>query len=115
MSPGMLRRDISRRSIIIIIICHSCRHLLLLMLQGEPSNRITFTKVEPAATVAPVWPSDIRLVDDFSVHVGRLQVMYKHKWRGICANHRKYVCCYCLSVAVAACNGKWTDVNSCYR
>ena len=75
--------------------------------QGEPNNRITFTKTEPPAAVAPVWPSDIRLVDDFSVHVGRLQVMYKHKWRGICANHRKYVCCCCLSFADMVHSSNW--------
>ena len=59
------------------------------MCQGEPNNRITFTKAQFADSLAPVWPSDIRLVDDFSVHVGRLQVKYRQKWRGICANHRK--------------------------
>jgi len=79
------------------------------MSQGEPNNRITFTKSEPAAAVAPVWPSDIRLVDDFSVHVGRLQVMYKHKWRGICANHRKYAHDSHLAVSDAGRSYKWTE------
>lgn len=39
----------------------------------------------------PVWPSDIRLVDDRSVTYGRLQMLYHAKWRGICANSIKWV------------------------
>lgn len=89
------------------------------MVQGEPDKRITFTKAESADSAAPVWPSDIRLVDDFSVDVGRLQVMYKHKWRGICADHQKYdscsfLCLYslCLVFIVACCKNRSPQLPS---
>jgi len=41
--------------------------------------------------VVPSWPKDIRLVDESSVNFGRLQMNFREKWRGICANFEKYV------------------------
>jgi len=62
--------------------------------QGTVSNRILLTKL-PSSTgepdVVPSWPTDIRLVDETSVYFGRLQIKYREKWRGICANFQKYV------------------------
>jgi len=43
--------------------------------------------------IVPSWPLDIRLVDESSVYFGRLQIKYREKWRGICANFQKYVNC----------------------
>ena len=64
---------------------HVC--MLVLYLQGLPNERITFTK--DTDNVVPKWPADIRLVDDRSVMYGRLQMLYKGKWRGVCANSEK--------------------------
>lgn len=61
--------------------------------QGKPDDRVILTKSawESDGSQVPIWPSDIRLVDDFSVHLGRLQIKYREKWRGICANFQKCV------------------------
>lgn len=61
--------------------------------QGTTDNRITLTKL-PSSTgepeTVPSWPRDIRLVDESSVYFGRLQIKFREKWRGICANFQKY-------------------------
>lgn len=62
--------------------------------KGTVENRIVMTKLPSSADeleTEPSWPTDIRLVDESSVYFGRLQIMYREKWRGICANFQKYV------------------------
>ena len=57
-------------------------------LKGTLSNRIKLTKDEPSNS-EPKWPDDVRLVDEPSVHLGRLQLLFQGKWRGVCANFQK--------------------------
>ena len=52
------------------------------------NNRILLTK-SSSVREAPRWASDVRLVDERSVHLGRLQLEYQGKWRGVCANYVK--------------------------
>ena len=67
--------------------------------QGTIENRITLTKLPSSVgepEIVPSWPRDIRLVDESSVYFGRLQMKFREKWRGICANFQKYVILPCL-------------------
>ncbi|ESN96923.1 hypothetical protein HELRODRAFT_178722 [Helobdella robusta] len=57
-----------------------------LIAQGTPDERIVFTKSSLENLNQPRWPDDIRLVEDFSVHLGRLELLFNGKWRGVCAN-----------------------------
>ncbi|XP_074661276.1 protein bark beetle-like [Tubulanus polymorphus] len=60
-----------------------------LIARGTPENRIVFTKLQPAGSNFG-WPSDIRLVESFTVRQGRLQMFYKNRWRGVCTNYRNW-------------------------
>ena len=37
----------------------------------------------------PAWPSDIRLANGSDILEGVVQVLFKGKWRSICANSAK--------------------------
>lgn len=63
--------------------------MLVLVEQGTPDRRIKFTKDPGTGSALPKWPSDIRLVDERTVTRGRLQILYRGKWRGVCANFQK--------------------------
>ncbi|KAI0230770.1 hypothetical protein LSAT2_018882 [Lamellibrachia satsuma] len=58
--------------------------------EGLPDDRIIMTRMDAPEFMTTAWPGDIRLVDDQSVMYGRLQILYRGRWRGICANSQNW-------------------------
>ena len=63
------------------------------LLQGsdEEGGRITMTKDQGQDTGAPTgdWKYDARLSSGNTTQDGRLDLLYKGKWRAICTNYQK--------------------------
>lgn len=77
----------------IVINKKSNKNISFKCLQGTPEQKIIFTAQTNAAhnEVNVPEPRDYgaRLVDGPSPLAGRLQMLYKDKWRSVCTNSRK--------------------------
>ena len=57
-----------------------------------PNQRILMTKNPNASSIVGAsspWPDTARLVDGNTTQDGRLDLLYKGKWRGVCTNYNK--------------------------
>lgn len=58
-----------------------------------PNQRILMTKnpnISSIVGVSSPWPKDARLVDGNTTQDGRLDLLYKGKWRGVCTNYNNF-------------------------
>lgn len=58
-----------------------------------PNQRILMTKNPNASSnvgVSSPWPDTARLVDGNTTQDGRLDLLYKGKWRGVCTNYNNF-------------------------
>ncbi|GFQ82201.1 protein bark beetle [Trichonephila clavata] len=87
--PGYFFTAVARMQVIASL-------LSLTIHAGEIDRKIIFTRLvdrqfswSDSGEQLPDWP-DVRLVDGHSILEGRLQMLYKGKWRSVCTNSKNW-------------------------